>query len=318
MSALALAGAGEDRQPVSPRPPSSGDTVREVAFIEHCQVFLIDDVKVPAQEAGVITQLDWGEGDQVQRGQLLAQIDNRQARLSKLAAELERDAALAHAGDDIEVRYAEASLGVADAELRQSEDINRRSPGSVSAAEMRRLKLTRHRAELQIVRSQLEMKVAGMTADVQQAAVAAADESIDRRKIVAPFGGVLVDLLRRRGEWVNAGESVLRMIRLDRLRVEGFFDARQFNPEEVSGRLVTVEIERARGQKVSLQGAVVFVSPLVQAGNKYRVRAEVQNHQHDGHWLLGPGMSASMTIHTDRPRVVHSSAVANQAQKKSR
>jgi macrolide-specific efflux system membrane fusion protein len=168
---------------------------------------------------------------------------------------------------------------------------------------MRRLKLTRHRAELQIVRSRLDSKVAGMTADVHQAAVAAAEENINRRKIVAPFDGVVVDLLRQRGEWVDAGEPLLRMIRLDRVRVEGFFDARQYNPEEVSGRPVTVEIERARGQKVRLPGAVVFVSPLVQAGDKYRVRVEVENHQHEGHWLLGPGKSASMAIHIDQPRV---------------
>ena len=60
---------------------------------------------------------------------------------------------------------------------------------------------------------------------------------------------------------------------------------------------VTVEIERARGQTVRLSGKVVFISPLVQAGDRYRVRAEVENRQQNNHWLLGPGMSASMTIH---------------------
>ena len=142
-----------------------------------------------------------------------------------------------------------------------------------------------------------------MSADVHQATVAAAEENIERRKIVAPFDGVVVDVLRQRGEWVDTGEPVLRLIRLDRVRVEGFFDASQFNPEEVSGRPVTVEIERARGQRVRLPGTVVFISPLVQAGNKYRVRVEVENHQHEGHWLLGPGMTASMVIHIDQPRV---------------
>ena len=301
ISTVAAVGLGQDRPPAS---ASAGG--QRVALIEHCQVFLIEDVRVPAREAGVITRLESGQGDQVRRGRLLAQIDDRQPQYAKLTAELEREAALARAGDEIEIKYAEASLGVADAEMKQSEEINRRSPGSVSAAEMRRLKLTRHRAELQIVRSRLDMKVAGMTADVHQAAVAAAEENIDRRKITAPFDGMVVDLLRQRGEWVDTGEPVLRMIRLDRVRVEGFFDARQFNPEEVSGRPVTVEIERARGQKVRLPGAVVFVSPLVQAGYKYRVRVEVQNQQQDAHWLLGPGMSASMAIHIDRPRVVES------------
>jgi hypothetical protein len=34
----------------------------------------------------------------------------------------------------------------------------------------------------------------------------------------------------------------------------------------------------------------------VQAGNKYRVRAEVANRSEHGHPILRPGMGATMTI----------------------
>jgi macrolide-specific efflux system membrane fusion protein len=208
---------------------------------------------------------------------------------------------LAKAEDDIEVRYAQASLGVADAELSQSEDINRRSPGTVSVAELRRLKLTRERAALQIDRSQLDVKVANLTAEVEKTAVAAAEDSIERRQIVAPFEGLVLDLLSHEAEWVNAGEPVLRMVRLDRLRVEGFFHMHQYNPEEMVHRPVTVELERARGEIVRLPGKVVFISPVVQAGDTYRVRAEVKNRIQENYWLLGPGMTAAMTIHIHDP-----------------
>ena len=40
----------------------------------------------------------------------------------------------------------------------------------------------------------------------------------------------------------------------------------------------------------------VAASPLVTAGNKYRVRAEVVNRTEKGQWLLRPGMTAAMTI----------------------
>ena len=52
----------------------------------------------------------------------------------------------------------------------------------------------------------------------------------------------------------------------------------------------------ASGRAARFNGAVVFISPLVQAGNKYRVRAEVENRTENGHPLLRPGMSATMTI----------------------
>ena len=89
------------------------------------------------REAGALAAVSVREGNNVRTGQLLARIDDRDAQYAKLAAELKRDAALAKAEDDIEVRYSQASLGVADAELSQSEDINRRSPGTVSVAELR-------------------------------------------------------------------------------------------------------------------------------------------------------------------------------------
>ncbi len=275
--------------------------------ISHCQVFLIKDVELSANEAGAIVAMYVHEGDPVQPGQLLAKIDDRQAQFDRLAAELKRDAALAKSQDDIEIRYSEAALGVADAELSQNTEINRHSPGTVSTTELRRLKLTRKKAQLQIDRSRLEQKISRMTADVETTAVAAAEENMRRRQITAPFAGIVLDVLRDQAEWVNAGEPVLRVIRLDRLRVEGFLNARNFNPEDVVNRQVTVQIQRARGQVVQLPGKVVFVSPLVQAGDKYRIRAEVENRIYDDHavgkqaagthWVLGPGMVATMVIH---------------------
>src|SRR5262245_6778923 len=86
--------------------------VRDVQ-LTHCLVSLIEDVQVPAREAGALVSVGVVEGQYVTQGQLLAQINDQQPRLDKLAAELERDAALAKAQDDIEVRYAEAAFAVA-------------------------------------------------------------------------------------------------------------------------------------------------------------------------------------------------------------
>ena len=52
----------------------------------------------------------------------------------------------------------------------------------------------------------------------------------------------------------------------------------------------------AGGRTARFPGQIVFISPLVQAGNKYRVRAEVENHTENGNPLLRPGMTAHMTI----------------------
>ncbi len=290
--AVTMGGPAPQQAFVSPTPAG-------LATIQHCQVFLIQDVEVPAEQAGRLVRVDVRENDIVEPGDLLAQIDDRQAQLQKTAAELERNAAQARADDDIEVRFSIKSFELADAELNQDLEINQQSRGVIPVAELRRKRLARHRAELQIDRSKLDLRVAQMTADVQQAAVLAAEENILRRQINAPFKGVVIDVLKQEGEWVDIGEPVIRVVRMDRLRVDGFLDGKEFNPSDLSERHVTVMVQLARGQVEHFTGKITFISPLVQAGNHYRIRAEVDNRQHLGHWMLRPGMNATMTVHAN-------------------
>jgi multidrug resistance efflux pump len=291
--ALTLAAGPQRPGPTAALPVAP--PAREVQ-LTHCLVSLIEDVQVPAREAGPLTNVSVAEGEYVAPGQLLAQIDDRQPRLDKLAAELERDAALAKAQDDIEVRYAEAAFAVATAELERALSIDRKNSGSVTQTEIQKLKLAKHRDELQIERSKLDMRVAKMNADVHQAAVKSADDAVARRQIASPLAGIVVTLFHEKGEWVAAGEPVVQVIRIDRLRVEGFLNATEIGPEEVSGRPVSIEVQLAGGRSARCAGKIVFISPLVQAGDKYRVRAEVENHTENGHPLLRPGMTATMTI----------------------
>jgi macrolide-specific efflux system membrane fusion protein len=267
------------------------------AYIQHCLVSLIADVDVPAEESGRLIAVHVGEGVVVMRDTLLAQIDDRQPQLDKFAAEMNRDAALARASDDIEVKYAEAQFDVADTELVQKEQINASSPGSIPVTEIRRLRLTRRRAELQIDKSKLDLKVAKMTADVEQAAVSLAEENIRRRKVTSSIAGEVIEMYRHVGEWVSAGDPVARVIKMDELRVEGFLSTRDYDPGEVATRPVTVEVELARGRRAQFQGQIEFVNPLVLSGDKCRVRAVVKNRVENGHWLLRPGTSAAMAIH---------------------
>jgi macrolide-specific efflux system membrane fusion protein len=111
--------------------------------------------------------------------------------------------------------------------------------------------------------------------------------------------GVVVDVRRHVGEWVQPGDVVLHVVRLDRLRVEGFVKAADVPASRIRGRNVTVTVEVAgQGGKErhEVTGKVVFVSPLLQTGGDYRVWAEVKNQQQDGQWLLQPGQPVSMRI----------------------
>lgn len=284
----AIAGSG-------PLPPPAETAGRE-AVVPACLVSLSEDVHVPALESGPLVEVLVKEGDFVQEKALLARIDDEQPQLQRYAAERELRAALAQAEDDIAIRYAQAAAEVMTAELQRSLDINRRAPNTISEAEINQQRLEKHRSELQIDRSRLDQRVAVLTAEVKEAEVKSSEASIRRRRITAPLDGMVADVLRQKGEWLNAGDPVLRIVRMDRLRVEGFLDGSRYNPVDAARRPVRVTFTVAGGRRVELPGQIVFINPEAPAGNKHRVRALVQNRQEQGEWLLRPGMSVEMTI----------------------
>src|SRR5690606_34597594 len=146
-----------------------------------------------------------------------------------------------------------------------------------SAGELRRVQLNVQRANLEIEQAELEQRLTAFTRDVRQAELEVAEIEIDRRRILAPISGMIVDVKKKVGEWVEEGETVFTAVRMDQLEVEGFVNAREFGASEVSGRPVHVLAELERGRLERFSGRVVFVDPNVQADGAYRVTARIDN-----------------------------------------
>jgi multidrug resistance efflux pump len=278
-----------------PPPKAAPDAVE----VQHCFLSLTDsgESRVSTKEAGIL--MKWGvvAGQEVKAKQVLAQLDDVEADLAVQAAEAECDVAKEEAKNTTNVRYAKAAAEVAKVELQQAVDANKRVPGTVALAELNRLKLTWDRSKLEIEKADMDFIIAGLKAKVAEAKKATASEKLHSRQIISPLAGVVVELNKHVGEWVQPGDTLIHVVGLDRLRVEGFLKASEVEPREVAGRPVTLTVKFPRGMKKAFSGTVVYVSPLVNSGYEFRVWAEVENQKLGGYWLLRPGLSADMTIH---------------------
>ena len=67
---------------------------------------LLQEAEVAAQESGLLTSIDFREGQRVERDDVLAQIDDRVAQLSVRAANLELRVAREKATNDVGIRFA--------------------------------------------------------------------------------------------------------------------------------------------------------------------------------------------------------------------
>lgn len=264
----------------------------------NCVVKLEEDIRVPAPEAGVLEQLGVKEGSQVREGEVLGKIDDDQAQVQKQAAEYALGAAYKSATDDVQIRYAQKSADVAEKAYESMVESNRTAARSVPDIEVRKAKLEWEAAILSAEKALHDQGLAKYEYGQKKAERDAADLAIKRRTIVAPFDGEVVSIFRHQGEWVSPGDAILELVRLDSLYVEGAVEQSEYDPHEVNGCDVTVEVELARGRKEQLSGRVTYVSPMMNRGDPaYIVRAEVANRQEHGLWLLRDKMSAKMTIH---------------------
>ncbi|WP_166820116.1 efflux RND transporter periplasmic adaptor subunit [Thalassoroseus pseudoceratinae] len=264
--------------------------------IPDAQVSLIEQVEVPAQESGVLSTIIAREGMTIREGQVIGQIDDAESQLEKRRAEIEMDIAQRDARNDVRVRLASKTAEVRKAELARSEEAADRVHNVVSKTELEKLRLEVQRSQLEIEQAKHDLDLAELNFQLKQNEHAQAARSVERRRITAPLDSFVVEVNKRRGEWVKPGDIVCRLLRLDRLRVKGIVRLADVlnNP---TGQPVVLEVTLASGEVRKYPGKVVFVSPEVNAvnGDELELWAEVENTDQN----LRPGMTGRLIINRD-------------------
>ncbi|MHB8866083.1 MAG: efflux RND transporter periplasmic adaptor subunit [Pirellulaceae bacterium] len=259
-------------------------------------VTLIEDVRVPAREPGVLVALEAKKGQVVQQGDVLGHVDDSDAQARKLIADNELKSAEEEAASDATLKAAEATIGVALAEYEGSRKIRARAEQAVSEFELRRLQLTHERSVYQAATAQVEYAVAQLTRGAKAAQLQAVNNEIERRVITAPLTGVVVDKYHNVGEWAQAGEPLFRIVHMDRLRVEGMVKADKFMPEQIEGRPVKIFVTTPDGQE-EFQGTIDFVNQVVDPSGEFLIHADFDNpRKPNGQWRVRPGLDAEILI----------------------
>jgi HlyD family secretion protein len=149
-----------------------------------------------------------------------AQLDAAQVQARKSAAQRQRDEAQYRAG------------GISQEQLETT-----RAQADSDAAKVNELKNQVEVARLPRRSEQLRAQTEQMEAS--RAALAEANWKLDQKTLAAPQAGLIYDTMYRQGEWVNAGNPVVRMLPPQNIKV------RFFVPETIVGGL-------ALGRAVSL------------------------------------------------------------------
>lgn len=277
-----------------------------------------EEVVVAAQVAGELSQLSVDFGSYVGQGQVIAVIDQRDAKLKVEQAEATLKQTMARLGmregerydpqQNAEVKVAKAALDWAKLDLDRATKLIENGDVARSVYDQSMINhasaQARYQAALDAVNQQLAL------VEQQRAALALARKTITDTVVRAPISGAVKEKAASRGSYLPVNGRIVTLVRINPLRLRAEI------PEHAAGavrtgQMMNLTVESFPG--VTYSGRVVRIGPsLNEQTRALTVEAEVANPGNQ----LRPGMFAKARLITanEAPAVlVPMSAVANAA-----
>jgi multidrug efflux pump subunit AcrA (membrane-fusion protein) len=276
-------------------------------------VMAIDEVRVPARDAGQLIDFSReisGEGKVVKKGDVLGRIDDRDLKIKETSAAAQVKSAKNTAKSDDEYQAAIKTREVAEIEWLRSKELNEKNKNIVAANEVRRQKLTMAKSEHEANAALTKMENAAHAVNEKEAELAYVKSQIERRQVIAPISGVITERERHEGEWVQAGEPILTIVYMDRVRIVVLLNSDDYSPAQVMGKSVSIIASSPGVSDYKLTGNIEYASEVINAGKQFKVWLDVENKQVDGFWVLRPGLDVDVSFEQDMSVAVPEKAPA--------
>lgn len=274
---------------VSPSYVSGGDGEENLELRSAMTIDLLDRVAISSSVEGVIKNVTARSGDQVRQGQLLIQLDTGRLVTELGVAKSEYNALSIRSADHSRVQIGNAREQTARLSVQKLQEVRTRYNIKVAALEMNRAQSELKQAESEKTGACNELEQFRCEAEAKQNQIKLLENDLKQSTILSQYSGAIGNIEKRPGEFVNKGDIIAELYRLDRLSGVILIDNDQLPPENAKG--VKGQFEVGKGnQKRSFEISISRVFPRVDIDGKYRAYVELENEQADGNWRLLPGM----------------------------
>lgn len=259
-----------------------------------------EEVVIAAQAAGELSQLNVDFGSYVTQGQVIAVIDQRDAKLKVEQAEAALKQTMARLGmkegekfdsnQNAEVRQAKAQLDWSQMDLDRAAKLVENGDVSRSiydqAVTQNNLAKARHQAAIDAVNQQLAI------VEQQRASLSLAKKAITDTVVRAPISGAVKEKFANRGSYLAVGGRILSLVKINPLRLRA--DIPESSAAAVrKGQTMNLTVEALAGR--TFTGRIVRIGPsLNEQTRALTVEAEVNNSGNQ----LRPGMFAKSQLIT--------------------
>ncbi len=278
---------GEQTQLSESRAPNEVKTIQ----IQAGQLQLMVNVEIASRDAGIVESIGFSEGKEIFIGDVLAKLNEEKENANARSARSELDIAREESENDIDLRYAKVSEDVNGKVYQRSLNATKQFAKSVSKTELERLKLELERAKLSGEQAERTATINELTVELKKAQLEFALVQLENREIKSPVSGVVVQVYRQVGEWVQSGQPIARVISLKKLRVSCRCQLNDAAPESIAKEGIFL----CDGKEY--KATVVFASPEIDPDvQDFIVWAEVENPE----GTLKPGMGGAVKLRSNK------------------
>jgi len=275
--------------------------------VPYCSIEFVDDIMLPALEAGAITTINVQEGQFITAGTIVGQIDDTLPHYELDRAKLRYQNAFQAAKDTTSILAAKKEHELAYSVYEKNKRL--RSKGSRSESEVKESRVQRDIASLKIDRANNDREMAFGEAKVELAGMDSVKQRIARHTLRSNYDAYVVDIMKKPQEYVNIGDDVMRLARMDQMWVQASLNAKSLNAADAENRPVTVTLKTANGEE-TFEGKIDQVSLEFVSAEEYQVKIKVQNRRDGNSWMLRPFSQVSMVIHMDRAPIADGNPAA--------
>ena len=269
---------------------------RQSAIETDCLLMVLDRIDLAARRDGVLTSVRVRMGDDIGRDELAFELGDEESRARFAVAEAQFDQAAIRANNQWSIRSAEAELRKSTKEAELLHEV-----GRTPFLERFRAKNTKEKDAAELESAKATHEENGYARDVAAAEVLVAQIDLQDRKTRSPLSGTVVQQYRHEGEWCKQGDPVLKILRMDRLMLQGIVNLNDIAPHRVVGLTATATFRIGDEAPVVMKDLTITrCSPEVDLDGNYLVWTTIENQQTiEGdslQWRLRPGISGSLTI----------------------
>jgi multidrug resistance efflux pump len=255
--------------------PELSELESKTISVENALLKPFESTKISSEVEGRIAQLTVREGDWVSKDQLIGNMDDRAVRLQLARSNIATSMAQLKVASPVEIKLAKGKAEVAKNELDRAVVANSRVSDTYPLKEVDRLRLVYDSAILEVDRAVEDKELQKLELKKFENEQAVIEDQLAKHQIKSPVNGMVVSMSKHSGEWVQPGTEILQIVRLDRLKIEGFVKAGQL--DKLSSRKASATVQH-ENKEIRVSGKVFFVFPEINPLTKeMRIQLEVDN-----------------------------------------